>query len=221
MMVTKKNKERDIERTRQQILDAAVAEFSAHGFSGGRVDRISRQAGVNKAMIYYIFKNKHELHLAVLEHLFEEKIGEVEGHLQQEEMTLQKIFPMLQDYFHTLFEKREYTGLILHDLATGANALRELRRRRPDLFEEFDVLGAMLKTLGQSGFIREVDPDKGVAMIIVMIIGLAGILPHMDLFADSATDKFQELTDKESWLAFIADMLLRILKPTNSAIDEK
>lgn len=216
-MAPKNNKERDIERTRQQILDAAAAEFSTHGFSGGRVDRISQQAGVNKAMIYYVFKNKHELHLAVLEHLFEEKINEVEGHLQQEKMSLEKLFPMLQDYFQTLIEKREYAGIILHDLATGANTLRELRQRRPDLFEEFDIIGTMLKTLGDSGFIREVDPDKGVVIIIVMIIGLANMLPHMDLIADKDTNKLASLADKDAWLEFLVDMLLRILKPVTPA----
>ena len=42
----------DTEATKAKILDAAVAEFAAHGPDGTTVDRISRRAGVNKERIY-------------------------------------------------------------------------------------------------------------------------------------------------------------------------
>jgi len=38
--------------TRQKILAAAKDEFAHYGQAGARVDRIARQAGVNKAMLY-------------------------------------------------------------------------------------------------------------------------------------------------------------------------
>jgi AcrR family transcriptional regulator len=52
---------RDREATKQRILDAAIAEFAAHGLSGARVDRIAVGAGANKRMIYLYFGNKEEL----------------------------------------------------------------------------------------------------------------------------------------------------------------
>ena len=42
---------RDPERTRARILDAARAEFAAHGLGGARVDRIASQADANKRML--------------------------------------------------------------------------------------------------------------------------------------------------------------------------
>ena len=56
----------DTENTKQQLLDAATAEFSAYGFAGGRVDRIAANAGVNKERIYQYFGNKGELFGTVL-----------------------------------------------------------------------------------------------------------------------------------------------------------
>ena len=41
--------------TKSRIMAAALEEFSAHGLSGARVDKIGKVAGVNKAMIYYYF----------------------------------------------------------------------------------------------------------------------------------------------------------------------
>lgn len=61
---------RDADRTRQSILDAAVAEFSAAGLSGTRMERIALRAGVNKRLIYYYFGSKEALFLGVLEQTY-------------------------------------------------------------------------------------------------------------------------------------------------------
>jgi AcrR family transcriptional regulator len=57
---------RNAEATRQRILEAALAEFSAHGIAGARVDRIARTAGCNKNLIYIYFENKEKLFTTVL-----------------------------------------------------------------------------------------------------------------------------------------------------------
>ncbi|MET7281481.1 TetR family transcriptional regulator [Kribbella sp. NPDC005582] len=58
-------RQRDAERSRQQLLDAAVVEFGAHGFSGARVGAIADRAGVNKQLISYYFGGKEGLYRAV------------------------------------------------------------------------------------------------------------------------------------------------------------
>jgi len=58
---------RDAERTRQEILAIATEEFAARGFSGARLTAIAERMHTTKAMIYYYFKNKEGLYLAVLE----------------------------------------------------------------------------------------------------------------------------------------------------------
>ena len=53
--------------TRARILDAALREFSAHGLAGARTDTIAESANVNKALLYYYFKNKESLYAATFE----------------------------------------------------------------------------------------------------------------------------------------------------------
>lgn len=53
--------ERDATATKARIMAAATTEFAAHGLAGGRVDRIARDAGVNKSLIYHHFGNKETL----------------------------------------------------------------------------------------------------------------------------------------------------------------
>lgn len=52
--------------TRQRILEAATAEFAAHGIAGARVDRIAAAARSNKAQMYAYFGSKNGLFDAVL-----------------------------------------------------------------------------------------------------------------------------------------------------------
>lgn len=55
------------EQTKSRILDAALAEFSAHGVAGARVDRIASAAGCNKNLLYVYFDSKENLFRTVLE----------------------------------------------------------------------------------------------------------------------------------------------------------
>jgi TetR/AcrR family transcriptional regulator len=52
---------RDPERTRKLILDAASAEFGAHGYAGARISAIASRAGVNQQLISYYFDGKEGL----------------------------------------------------------------------------------------------------------------------------------------------------------------
>ena len=61
---------RDAAQTRRPILDAAIAEFAAHGLSGARVDEIAARTSTTKRMIYYYFASKERLFAAVLEELY-------------------------------------------------------------------------------------------------------------------------------------------------------
>ena len=58
-------RQRDADRSRRSLLDAALEEFSLRGFAGARVADIARRAGVNKQLINYYFGSKEGLYLAL------------------------------------------------------------------------------------------------------------------------------------------------------------
>lgn len=71
----------DPERTRENILEVATAEFAEFGLSGGRVDAIAEKTRTSKRMIYYYFGSKEALYLAVLEKAYR-KIRSLEADLE-------------------------------------------------------------------------------------------------------------------------------------------
>ena len=52
--------------TRESVFAAAATLFSSHGFDGVSMDDLAREAGVNKAMIYYHFADKLALYRAIV-----------------------------------------------------------------------------------------------------------------------------------------------------------
>lgn len=68
---------RNVELTKQRILEAATGEFSEHGFAGARVDRIAEQASANKALIYSYFGNKEKLFEAVYRDIMRQVVRDV------------------------------------------------------------------------------------------------------------------------------------------------
>ena len=60
-------RQRDAERTRNEILEVATREFADQGFAGARVDEIAARMRTTKRMIYYYFGGKEQLYIEVLE----------------------------------------------------------------------------------------------------------------------------------------------------------
>lgn len=71
---------RDPELTRARILRAARNEFMRHGYSGARIERISRAGRSSDRMIYYYFDSKEALYIEVLESVYVE-LGAAEAAL--------------------------------------------------------------------------------------------------------------------------------------------
>lgn len=62
----RETRQRDAERSRRLILQAARQSFAEHGLAGTRLDAVAQLAGVDKRLVYYYFKNKEGLFLEVL-----------------------------------------------------------------------------------------------------------------------------------------------------------
>ena len=66
----RKSRKNNPEKTREDILLAAVHEFVNQGLSGARVDAIAERTHTSKRMIYYYFSSGEQLYVEVLEKLY-------------------------------------------------------------------------------------------------------------------------------------------------------
>ena len=59
----------------QRVLDAALELFTAHGFEGTSLQDIADRLGVTKAAVYYHFRTKDELLLALVQPSFDDLLA--------------------------------------------------------------------------------------------------------------------------------------------------
>lgn len=81
-------RQRDPERTKARILEAAIAEFAAKGYAGARVSDIADRAGVNKQLISYYFGGKEGLYRAGTSQWLE---NENQGAAARQELSLAEL----------------------------------------------------------------------------------------------------------------------------------
>lgn len=67
MPKTEEQNKKIIDARREEILEAALEEFSRQGYSGTKISDIVKRAGISQGLIYHYYKSKDELYLAVIE----------------------------------------------------------------------------------------------------------------------------------------------------------
>lgn len=104
---------RNSEKSREDILKAAEAEFARKGIYGTRVDEIAAAANINKRMIYEYYGSKEELYKSVLCTVYG-KLSKKEVDLLSEEVTCKEaIKRIIELQFNFLRDNPTYVNLIL------------------------------------------------------------------------------------------------------------
>ncbi|MGB0085929.1 MAG: TetR/AcrR family transcriptional regulator [Rhodomicrobiaceae bacterium] len=116
--------QRDPDRTRRAILDAATAEFVSKGFAGASVNEIADRANVNKRMLYHYFGKKDELYVAVLEKVYA-SLRAAQGQLKLTDLApreaIEKLILFTWDYY---LKHPEFLSLMaIENMLNGKYAL--------------------------------------------------------------------------------------------------
>lgn len=163
-------RQRDPERSRRAILDAAREEFVQHGYSGARTGRIAKAAGVPQGLIYHYFEGKDGLFDAVMEDTLAPYF---EGMMEMLQSAETPDVSLLEDsvrrYYHFLRDNPHVPRLLAWWMADQDWEDRPLTRKK-GLAEGVELLGAQRIREGQeAGFIR---PDLEPAFVIKTFVDM-------------------------------------------------
>ena len=160
---------RDADRSQQTILLAARDEFARYGLAGARVDRIAERADINKRLIYYYFKSKDDLFLAVLENTYAD-IRAAEQKLHLDEMDpVEAIRELVSFTWHYYLEHPEFISLLNSENQHNAAHLKKSAR----IQEMNSPLVQMLDTVLERG--RRKDLFRAGIDPIQLYISIASI----------------------------------------------
>jgi AcrR family transcriptional regulator len=161
-------KSQDQKGSRDRILEAALDEFARYGLAGGRVDRIARSAGINKAMIYYHFDSKEQLYLEVLETQVRGRAETVAREFENRK-DLEGILEFIAEtYYRFLAPGSKLAPLFLREIAGGGE---NLKRIVPDLVIHKDLprkLTSIIEKGKAEGRYRDIDIRQAIASFVGM-----------------------------------------------------
>jgi AcrR family transcriptional regulator len=84
--------------TEEKIFNAARIVFQKKGFSGARMQEIADEAGINKAMLHYCFKNKELLFKAIFMNAFGQLAPQINAIFNSQEPVFDKIKKFTNSY---------------------------------------------------------------------------------------------------------------------------
>ena len=169
------------EESRAAILQAAANEFAQHGIAGARTDAIAREARVNKALLYYYFKDKETLYGAVLDDAFAGLKNAVFRALDSNVAPREKMLAYVGAYFDFIASNQLYPRLMQ----------REMMRAREGQSQHIDkviksyiqpIFAKVSEVMRQGiagGDFRPVNPAHFVPSMVAMIVFYFSSAPMM------------------------------------------
>ena len=169
------------EESRAAILQAAAQEFAEHGFAGARTDAIAREARVNKALLYYYFKDKETLYGAVLDDAFSGLKNTVFRVLDAPSPPREKMLAYVGSYFDFVARNQLYPRLMQREM------MRAREGKSPHIEKViknyiqpiFGRVSELIREGTAEGEFRPVNPAHFVPSMVAMIVFYFSSAPMM------------------------------------------
>jgi TetR/AcrR family transcriptional regulator len=115
-MTRKTPKSPATDQARKRILLAALHEFSVHGLAGARTDTIADSAKVNKALLYYYFKNKEALYAAAFEEVLNGIMRNTLAVLEYKCTPGEQLLRLALNHFDRILTQHEFQSLMHQEM---------------------------------------------------------------------------------------------------------
>jgi TetR/AcrR family transcriptional regulator len=159
------------EQSRAAILQAAIREFAGRGMAGARIDAIAQAAKVNKALLYYYFRDKETLYGASLDHAF----GQMRAHLlevlNRDLDPGDKILTYVGSYFDYIARHKFNRDLIQMEMMRSGHGSPHLQRIAKQYFLPlYRRLGKVIRQGIAAGEFRPMNPLQFIPSMVALVV---------------------------------------------------
>jgi AcrR family transcriptional regulator len=154
--------------TEEKIFNAARIIFQKKGFAGARMQEIADEAGINKAMLHYCFKNKQQLFEAVFMKAFSQLAPQINTIFNSKKTVFEKITQFTHDYISFVIENPFLPQFIIQEMNNNPefvmSFLNHANRPNPTL------LITQIEKEIQTGIIKPIQPKQLLLDIFSMTV---------------------------------------------------
>lgn len=145
--------------TRGALLDAAIAEFAAHGFEGASTRSIAARAGTHQPQINYHFESKDELWRAAVDHVFSKLADAVDAPepaaFTGGEVTREGFAAVLRAIVRAVSGLPELNRMMVVEATADSDRLAWIVERHTRGI--YDLLAGAWRSLRERGLVAEID----------------------------------------------------------------
>lgn len=144
--------------TEEKIFNAARIVFQKKGFAGARMQEIANEAGINKAMLHYCFKNKQLLFEAVFMKAFSQLAPQVNLIFSSTESIFDKIRQFTYSYISFVIEHPFLPQFIVQEMNNNPEFMMQFlnHENRPNP----NLMIAQIEQEIASGIIKPIAPKQ-------------------------------------------------------------
>lgn len=115
--------EEKVKATENVILDAAMKVFTRRGFAGARMEEIAKEAGINRALLHYYFRDKETMFNLIFETRFNEFFSGIGRILSSDLPLFEKIRQMINHEIDTLVAHPDIPRFVIMEVASQPERL--------------------------------------------------------------------------------------------------
>jgi TetR/AcrR family transcriptional regulator len=172
--------------SRAAILEAAVREFAREGVAGARTDAIARSAGVNKALLYYYFKDKEALFEAALDKVFSGLHAAIHDALSERLPPRERLQNYLRAHFDYIASNPLYPRIVQVEFLRAGRDVSRLGHIAKNYFRPlFREISALLEEGAERGEFRRVNPVHFIPSMVAVIVFYFTTAPVMKMISGS------------------------------------
>jgi TetR/AcrR family transcriptional regulator len=162
---------RQPEQSRATILQAAIREFAQRGIAGARTEAIAHAAKVNKALLYYYFRDKETLYGAALDHAFGQMGQQLMQVLDRNLPPRDKVLTYVSAYFDYIASHKFNRDLVQMEMMRSGHGSPHLKRIAKHYFQPlFLRLSQVIRDGIAAGEFRAINPLQFVPSMVALVV---------------------------------------------------
>jgi TetR/AcrR family transcriptional regulator len=155
--------------TEQRILEAAKKVFLLRGLDGARTQEIADEAGINKAMLHYYFRNKDRLFQMVFDSISSKVIPDLTAIVEQDLPITVTLDRIINRYIDFISENPKVPLFLISELSKDPERIKNLLNQTQN-FSKMQNFGVKLMQEMQAGTIKQINPLHLMLNVISMCI---------------------------------------------------
>ncbi|HEX2683721.1 MAG TPA: TetR/AcrR family transcriptional regulator [Ferruginibacter sp.] len=149
-------KKKDVS-TEQKILAAAKKVFMKRGMAGARMQDIADEAGINKALLHYYFRDKEKLFELVFTEEAQKFFPKINRIFESDEALEKKLADFVEEYVNEIRENPFLPWFVLNEINRDPDAFLSRIMTKENRPKPFKLL-AQIEQEGGKGRIKRTDP---------------------------------------------------------------